>query len=184
MSGKIVLVTGGSRSGKSRFAEEYVAALGGRAAYIATAQVLDGEMADRVALHRARRPSGWQTFEAPYRADEVLARTGADAVLFDCLTLYVSNLLLAPDAPAAPRERSELVSGRIGALVGAARASEATVVFVTNEVGAGIVPDNALAREFRDLAGLANQQVAAAAAEVYLVVSGIAVDIKKLAHTF
>lgn len=183
MSGKIVLVTGGARSGKSSFAEKYVAALGGPIAYIATAETLDNEMEARVALHRARRPASWQTYEAPRAAHEALAAAaaGARAVLFDCLTVYVSNLLLDPSAPATTEERHSRISGEIARLVAAARAVDATVVFVTNEVGAGIVPDNALAREYRDLAGLANQQIAAVADEVYLVVSGIAVDIKKLA---
>jgi adenosylcobinamide kinase/adenosylcobinamide-phosphate guanylyltransferase len=181
MNAKIVLVTGGARSGKSNFAERYVARLGKPVAYIATAQVLDGEMADRVARHRDRRPADWQTFEAPYTAHEAIGSASAGAILFDCVTLYVSNLMLSPDAPATAGERYEYVRAAVAALVDAARAAAATVVFVTNEVGMGIVPDNALAREYRDLAGLANQQLAAAADEVYLVVSGIAVDIKKLA---
>lgn len=183
MSGRIVLVTGGARSGKSAFAEKYVAAVGGTVAYIATAETLDDEMKARVALHRARRPAAWRTIEAPRAAAPVLAQAaaGSAAVLFDCLTVYVANLLLDPAVPATPQERHDHIRGEIAALVAAVRSATATVVFVTNEVGAGIVPENALAREYRDLAGLANQQVAAAADEVYLVVSGIPVDIKKLA---
>lgn len=183
MSGKIVLVTGGARSGKSAFAEKYVAALGVPVAYIATAETLDAEMEARVALHRARRPASWQTYEAPRAAHEALAKAaaGARAVLFDCLTVYVSNLLIDPAAPATPEERHSRITGEIANLAAAARAAAATVVFVTNEVGAGIVPDNALAREYRDLAGLANQQIAAVADEVYLVVCGIPVNIKQLA---
>ncbi|HMM20312.1 MAG TPA: bifunctional adenosylcobinamide kinase/adenosylcobinamide-phosphate guanylyltransferase [Selenomonadales bacterium] len=183
MSGKIVLVTGGARSGKSAFAEGHVARLGERIAYIATAQIYDDEMKARVDLHRRRRPAGWETYEAPYGAEAVLARVApeADAVLFDCLTLYTSNLLLAADAPATPEERLIFIRSKITLLIEAARSGRATVVFVTNEVGMGIVPDNALAREYRDAAGLVNQQVAAAAGEVYLVVSGLAVELKKLA---
>ncbi|MDR7865935.1 MAG: bifunctional adenosylcobinamide kinase/adenosylcobinamide-phosphate guanylyltransferase [Sporomusaceae bacterium] len=181
MSGKIVLVTGGARSGKSSFAEKYVAALGVPVAYIATAETLDPEMEARVALHRARRPATWHTYEAPRAAHEALAKAGTAAVLFDCLTVYVANLLLDPAAPASPEERHSHIAGEIAKLAAAARAAAATVVFVTNEVGAGIVPDNALAREYRDLAGLANQQIAAVADEVYLVVSGIPVNIKQLA---
>jgi adenosylcobinamide kinase/adenosylcobinamide-phosphate guanylyltransferase len=183
MNGKIVLVTGGARSGKSAFAEKYVAALGVPVTYIATAETLDAEMAERVALHRSRRPAAWQTYEAPRAAHEAIARAAgsADAILFDCLTIYVANLLLDPAAPATPSERHSHIAGEIAKLAAAARKAAATVVFVTNEVGAGIVPDNALAREYRDLAGLANQQLAAAADEVYLVVSGIPVDIKKIA---
>ncbi len=184
MSGKIVLVTGGARSGKSSFAEKYVAALGVPVAYIATAETLDAEMEARVALHRDRRPSSWQTYEAPRAAHEVLAAAAAaGAILFDCLTVYVANLLLDQSAPASPEERHSHIAGEIAKLAAAASAADATVVFVTNEVGAGIVPDNALAREYRDLAGLANQQLAAVADEVYLVVSGIPVNIKQLATT-
>lgn len=184
MNSKIVLVTGGARSGKSRFAEDYVARLGVPAAYIATAEVLDDEMAARVALHRGRRPADWRTFEAPGDAHEAIRKAAADAraILFDCLTLYISNLLLSPAAPATAAERHTHVRAAVAALVDAARESGTTVVFVTNEVGMGIVPDNALAREYRDLAGLANQQVAAAANEVYLVVSGLAVDVRKISE--
>lgn len=183
MSAKIILVTGGARSGKSTYAERYVASVGDKVAYIATAQVLDGEMESRVALHRHRRPARWQTYEAPYNAEKVLAEvaTAVDAVLFDCMTLYVSNLLLSPDAPPTPEERFRQVREKINKLLASAKAGSATVVFVTNEVGLGIVPDNALAREYRDLSGAANQQVAAAADEVYLVVSGLAVELKKIA---
>ena len=183
MSGKIVLVTGGARSGKSRFAEDYVTALGVKVAYIATAQVLDGEMARRVTLHQSRRPVEWQTYEAPFGAAQILreAVSVAGAVLFDCLTVYTTNLMLSPEAPATPEGRCRFVQEQIAALLQSAKTQPSTVVFVTNEVGMGIVPDNALAREFRDLAGLVNQQVAAAADEVYLTISGLAVEIKKLA---
>ena len=183
MAGKIVLVTGGARSGKSVFAEQYVAEAGGAVAYIATAQVYDQEMERRVTLHRKRRPENWQTVEAPYAAEEalVLANGQVKAVLFDCLTLYTSNLLLAQNAPETAEGRYQYVIEAIGKLLTAARLMEATVVFVTNEVGMGIVPDNALAREYRDVAGLVNQKVAACADEVYLVISGLAVEIKKIA---
>lgn len=180
MNGKIVLVTGGARSGKSSFAERYVARLGRPVTYIATAQVLDGEMADRVARHRGRRPADWRTVEAPYAAHEAICAAGAGVILFDCLTLYIANLLLSADAPATAEQRHDRVRAGVAALIDATATAGATVVFVTNEVGMGIVPDNPLAREYRDLAGLANQQLAAAAAEVYLVVSGLAVDIKKI----
>ncbi len=183
MAGKIVMVTGGARSGKSVFAEKYVSAAGCTVAYIATAQIYDDEMKQRVALHRRRRPENWQTFEAPYAADQAMLQAvdTAGAVLFDCLTLYTSNLLLAPDAPPKAEERYEYVMGQIDKLIDSACSGKATVVFVTNEVGMGIVPDNALAREYRDIAGLVNQKVAASATEVYLVLSGLAVDVKKLA---
>lgn len=183
MAGKIVLVTGGARSGKSVFAERYAAGAGEKVAYIATAQILDDEMQARVALHRERRGEDWPTWEAPFAAAGAMreAAAAADAVLFDCLTLYVSNLLLGPDAPGDAPARRRLILGDVARLLETARQSGATVVFVTNEVGLGIVPDNALAREYRDVAGLVNQQAAAAADEVYLVISGLAVELKKLA---
>ncbi|SDE84793.1 bifunctional adenosylcobinamide kinase/adenosylcobinamide-phosphate guanylyltransferase [Sporomusa acidovorans] len=181
MAGKIVLVTGGARSGKSTFAEEYAAKNGLRVAYIATAQIYDDEMRERVNLHQSRRPANWKTFEAPYRADEAMRQAvrEADIVLFDCLTLYTSNLLLAPDAPQNREERRQVVLGSMDKLLASAKEGDGDVIFVTNEVGLGIVPDNALAREYRDIAGLVNQKVAANADEVYLVVCGLAVELKK-----
>ncbi|MEL7632605.1 MULTISPECIES: bifunctional adenosylcobinamide kinase/adenosylcobinamide-phosphate guanylyltransferase [Sporomusa] len=183
MAMKIVLVTGGARSGKSTFAERYAAQGGRKVAYIATAQIYDEEMQERVNLHQSRRPASWPTFEAPYQAEQAMAQAvqHAEAVLFDCLTLYTSNLLLAPDAPADREERMQAVLTAIDKLLSSAKQDQADVIFVTNEVGAGIVPDNALAREYRDVAGLVNQKVAGFADEVYLVVSGLAVELKKIA---
>lgn len=183
MAAKIVLVTGGARSGKSTFAERYAAQGGRKVAYIATAQIYDEEMQERVKLHQSRRPASWPTFEAPYQAEQAIAQAVqcADAVLFDCLTLYTSNLLLAPDAPADREERYQAVLTAIDKLLSSAKQEQVDVIFVTNEVGAGIVPDNALAREYRDVAGLVNQKVARFADEVYLVVSGLAVELKKIA---
>lgn len=183
MNGKIILVTGGARSGKSLFAEKYALAQGGHLAYIATAQIYDQEMKSRVAIHRARRADHWQTFEAPYDAHHAieLAAKEAEIILLDCLTLYTSNLLLAPHTANQPDEKFQYIMEQIDKLLNSARASQVTVIFVTNEVGMGIVPDNALARQYRDIAGMVNQKVAACADEVYLVVSGLAVEIKKMA---
>jgi len=183
MSGKIIVVTGGARSGKSLFAEQYAIAQGGHTAYIATAQIYDKEMESRVARHRARRADHWQTFEAPYDAHQAieLAAKEAKIILFDCLTLYTSNLLLAPTTAEQPEEKFQYIMAQIDKLLSSARASQAIVLFVTNEVGMGIVPDNALARQYRDIAGSVNQKVAANADEVYLVISGLAVEIKKMA---
>lgn len=183
MNGKIILVTGGARSGKSLFAEQYAIAQGGPMAYIATAQIYDQEMESRVALHRERRADQWQTFEAPYGAHQIieLAAQAAKIILFDCLTLYTSNLLLAPSTADQPEGKNQFILAQIDQLLHSARESQAIVLFVTNEVGMGIVPDNALARQYRDIAGLVNQKVAAYADEVYLVVSGLAVEIKKMA---
>lgn len=181
--GKIILVTGGARSGKSKFAEKYAAKYGKNIAYIATAQIYDEEMRYRVKLHRERRSAQWTTYESPYEAEQSIIAAGkqADFILFDCLTLYVSNMLCAADMPAAAPEQYIHVEKRIRRLLEAANQTNATVLFVTNEVGLGIVPANQMAREYRDLAGLTNQLIAQNAAEVYLVVSGLAVEIKKLA---
>ncbi len=181
--GKIILVTGGARSGKSSFAEEYVSKCGSSIAYIATSQIYDDEMAYRVKLHRSRRPAAWQTLEAPFEAHEALAAAFAehDTVLFDCITLYLSNYLCSDAAQDKPMdELTAHVRSMMQQLADAVHdaGSGKTAVFVTNEVGAGIVPENALARCYRDLAGIANQYMAARAAEVYFAVAGIPLKIK------
>lgn len=181
---KLVLVTGGARSGKSSFAERYVLASAKKVDYIATAEILDDEMAERVRLHQMRRANGrWVNHEGYYDARDLFATLGAEteAVLFDCLTLYVTNYLYGKKAIRGSfEERSGYVLNEISGLVKAARKSGKIVVFVTNEVGAGIVPENVMAREFRDVSGWANQLVAEAADEVYLCTCGYAVDVKKL----
>jgi len=182
---KIVLITGGARSGKSAFAEKFARQAGPRVAYIATAEVGDGEMAERVALHRRRRPAEWQTYEAPMQAETAIAAIAAagqaNLILFDCLTVYTSNALLAQPEDAPVPLRREAVLAALDRLLAAAGRFSGTVVFVTNEVGDGIVPDNVLAREYRDLAGLVNQKAAQAAAEVYWVICGLPVEIKRQA---
>lgn len=186
-SSKIVLVTGGARSGKSEFAERYVLHYSPKCDYIATAEILDEEMAERVRLHQARRDERWVNHEAPYAAEKVLANLGAEtgAVLFDCLTVYMCNLLYGKNAPEGDfLERCQIVLAQIDGLLAAAKASGKLVVFVTNEVGGGIVPDNKMSREYQDLSGWVNQRVADAADEVYLCVCGQAVDMKKLAFRF
>ena len=183
--GKIVLVTGGARSGKSRFAEQYAARFGKKVAYIATAQVYDEEMRQRVDLHQLRRPSSWVTYEAPFETENAIRAAGAEhgVILFDCITMFLSNDML--QYPEEEQERDSFalhVEERIHALIQAAEEVDATTIFVTNEVGAGIVPEHRLGRLYRDMAGLANQQIARSAAEVYLVTCGIPVNIKKLAE--
>ncbi|MBR6343908.1 MAG: bifunctional adenosylcobinamide kinase/adenosylcobinamide-phosphate guanylyltransferase [Selenomonadaceae bacterium] len=182
--GKIVLVTGGARSGKSRFAESYAAKHGKHVAYIATAQVYDEEMAYRVKLHQRRRPKEWQTFEAPFHAERTLEEAGRehDMILFDCLTLYISNLICAMPTLEDFDRNYQVVREQVELLIAQARKNQGTSVFVTNEVGAGIVPENHLSREYRDLAGISNQLMARAAEEVYLVACGLPVNIKKLAE--
>ncbi len=184
--GKIILVTGGARSGKSSFAEKLALKIGnGRAAYVATAQIFDDEMNFRVKLHQSRRGDNWRTFEAPFDAQEKIltASETFDAILFDCVTIYVSNFLCAANLD-DEKFLYDNLRGLIQKLIDAAEKSDATTIFVTNEVGGGIVPENKLARRFRDLAGLANQMLAAQAEKVFLTVAGIAVDLKKLEENF
>jgi len=177
--GKIILVTGGARSGKSSFAEQYAMTYGKKISYIATAQIYDAEMKYRVNLHRERRPASWVTYHAEKAIEQ--AAQQSDLILFDCLTLYLSNLLCAKDCPQKMDDQFTYVKEYIENLIHYSKKSAAQVIFVTNEVGMGIVPENALARAYRDLAGLSNQMMATVADCVYLVVSGIPVDVKKLA---
>ncbi|MGM9539117.1 bifunctional adenosylcobinamide kinase/adenosylcobinamide-phosphate guanylyltransferase [Anaerovibrio sp.] len=182
--GRLILVTGGARSGKSSFAERYAAKYGRKIAYIATSQVLDEEMRFRVGLHRSRRPADWDTYEAPFDAHEAVreAAAGHDMLLFDCLTVYISNLLCGLEDIEDSDRNYALVKRACDSLVAAVQAGSATLVAVTNEVGDGIVPMNRLAREFRDLSGLANQLLAKHAEEVYLVTAGIPVNIRQLEY--
>ncbi|MBQ7705989.1 MAG: bifunctional adenosylcobinamide kinase/adenosylcobinamide-phosphate guanylyltransferase [Selenomonadaceae bacterium] len=178
---EIILVTGGARSGKSTFAEKLALKLGnGRAAYIATAQIFDDEMAQRVKVHKSRRFNNWANFEAPFDADKIFPTVTENVILFDCVTMYLTNWLLTKNLDAKNIFTEFEIF--IEKLITAAEKSCATVIFVSNEVGAGIVPENKLARIFRDFAGLANQKIAAHSEKVFLVTAGIAVDIKKFAE--
>lgn len=167
--GKTILITGGARSGKSVIAETKALSFGPRATYIATAEVRDGEMAARVAAHRARRGPEWTDHPAPFDLPGALRATeGHGPRLIDCLTLWLTNLMLAgQDWQAAGRDLCAVLPRQTD-----------PVVIVTNEVGAGIVPDNRLARDFRDAAGQINQQVAAVADEVILAVAGLPLKVK------
>ena len=187
MAGKLVLVLGGARSGKSSFAERFVLNHGYKRAYIATAEILDDEMAERVKQHQLRRKNNrWVNFEAPYNAEQMVAQAGeaADCILFDCLTLYLSNLMYGKNAPNSFEDKCVYVKNEVDKLITAARSTNKTVVFVSNDVGSGIVPDNQMAREYRDVAGWLNQQVGCEADSVFYVIAGQAVDIKKLAFKF
>lgn len=172
--GKITFVIGGARSGKSRYAVESIEKNGAaNAAFIATCQALDEEMARRIALHRSSRPSHWETFDEPRSVAALVEKIGGsfDHILIDCLTLLVTNLMLGGAGEGG-------VEREIDALVAALRKSRGASVIVSNEVGLGIVPENALARDFRDIAGRVNQQVAQKADEVYFMVAGIPWRIK------
>jgi adenosylcobinamide kinase/adenosylcobinamide-phosphate guanylyltransferase len=165
---KITLVLGGARSGKSRYAENLIAALPSPWTYVATAQAGDAEMAERIARHRARRGPNWRTIEAAHNLDHVLAACKADPALVDCLTLWLSNLMLADGAVEEEMTRVEK----------ALLLATAPKVVVSNEVGSGIVPEYPLGRRFRDAQGILNQRIAALADRVVLVVAGLPMPVK------
>ena len=164
----LILVGGGARSGKSRWALERARKRGGRLVYVATAQALDDEMSVRIAQHRSERGDEFITVEEPLDLAGAIRRAECDALVVDCLTLWLSNFM----------QPLHNCRGSEGDVIAAARQSGAEVIFVTNEVGCGIVPDNALAREFRDRAGVMNQQFADAADEVYWMLFGQPLRIK------
>ena len=191
MNNKIFLVLGGARSGKSEFAEKLMYhSTGKRKGYIATSQILDDEMRYRVILHRQRRPADWQTFEVMHGAGEEMGHIleEADAILFDCITMYVNNMLMdhmkgitvetlgvsdLNTLQEALEKDLTLMFERISSV------SDKEIIFVSDELGMGIVPANAMSRVYRDLVGLANQYVAKRADKVYLSVAGITVELKE-----
>lgn len=182
------MVTGGTRSGKSAFAERLAASRRGPVIYVATAQPLDAEMEDRIARHRTRRPATWITREAPYDLLAALADLGQPAVvLIDCLSLWVSNRLLALGAADTDRWRNQVavlegtLCQEVALLTGQARQAAWDLILVTNEVGDGVVPPSPLGRAFRDLLGSVNAVAGAEAQSVFLVVAGVAVDLRALA---
>ena len=182
MKSKLIVVTGGARSGKSLFAEEYLTSCSGRKAYVATAQILDEEMKERVAEHRRRRPEDWQTLEISSGLSAAFPAVleQADAVLVDCLTLYLSNYLFAHET-AGDEEILQGALQEMENIVGAVRqTADKTVIFVTNELGCGIVPMSHISRLYRDVVGKANQYAAGHADEVYWTVCGIPVEITRL----
>jgi adenosylcobinamide kinase/adenosylcobinamide-phosphate guanylyltransferase len=173
MHQKIIFITGGARSGKSSFAEGLAVRLPGKRAYLATAQALDAEMVARIEHHRQRRGSAWDTYEEPLAVAELVHKLSGryDVVLLDCVTLWLSNIMA--------RTRSiDEIDARIVELISAMKAFSGTCIIVSNEVGLGIVPDNTLARQFRDVAGIANQKFALAANDAYFLASGIPLQIK------
>ena len=168
--GRLVLALGGARSGKSRFALSRAERFGLPRLFLATGEAGDAEMAGRIARHRADRGERWPLVEEPRRVAEVLRHETAKAIVVDCLTLWLANVL--GDGPA------DSVAGEVDDLVEALAARRNAVVAVSNEVGLGIVPENALGRAFRDAAGRLHQRVADVADEVYLLVAGQPLRIK------
>lgn len=171
MTATTLLVLGGARSGKSSYAQSRAEATGLKRLFVATGQAFDDEMRDRIARHREERGPEWETVEAPLNiACVIRQRSAPDTVLLiDCLTLWTSNLLLGKqDIPAATK-----------GLVEALKNTRGPTVLVANEVGLGIVPDNELARRFRDSAGIVNQQVAAIAREVQFLAAGLPLTLKE-----
>lgn len=170
---QLILVTGGARSGKSRLAEELARSRGEPLLYLATGQRGDAEMAARIDRHRERRGPAWQTIEEPVDIAAVL--TGHDgwfrATLVDCITLWLTNQLLISDD-------DRPILDNVRRLAGLAAGLKTPLILVTNETGMGIVPDNGLARRFRDLAGEANEILAAAADEVYVTFAGLPLKLK------
>jgi adenosylcobinamide kinase / adenosylcobinamide-phosphate guanylyltransferase len=165
---ELTLVLGGARSGKSRFAESLIMRHPPPWLYVATAEAGDAEMAARIAAHKARRGPDWRTVEAPRDLAGVLAEQGNTPVLIDCLTLWLSNLML---------ENGD-IDAAVARLEQALERAHGPVVLVANEVGSGVVPENALARRFRDLQGQLNQRLAARADRVVLVVAGLPLFVK------
>jgi adenosylcobinamide kinase/adenosylcobinamide-phosphate guanylyltransferase len=180
--GDLTLITGGARSGKSRFAERLASEHGGEVLYLATLEPADDEMARRVEAHRRSRPAAWRTVEEPIAVVEALSRAEPfDVCLLDCVTLWVSNLLLAAGEDEAEREPDAAARRALAAVQALAdwhAGRDARLIVVTNEVGSGLVPEYPIGRLFRDVLGEANQLLAAAASRVYLCVAGYAIDVR------
>lgn len=166
----LTFVTGGARSGKSRFAEQLAKDSQQKVTYLATAQAFDTEMRDRITRHQNDRPSAWQTIEEPLNAPQIIQHITTPVLLLDCLSLWVSNMMLAD-------WKDEKILAAIDELLSMLQSKK--TILVTNEVGFGIVPENALARRYRDTLGWVNQKCATASDEAWLLVSGLPIQLKK-----
>ncbi len=170
MNKRIVFITGGARSGKSRFVLKEASGVSGKKAFIATAQALDDEMKQRIERHKLERGDGWDEYEEPLKIVDVIRNIEGkySVIAIDCLTLWLSNLLM----------NDKNVEKEIESFCRSLFTVHCSLFVVSNEVGMGIVPENEMTRKFRDMAGLLNQKIADAADEVYMVVSGIPIKIK------
>ena len=184
MKSQIILCSGGARSGKSEFAERLALATAGRKAYVATGQAFDEEMIDRIKKHQERRGEIWNNFEVPLHLAKEwqnISQT-ADVILIDCLTMFTTNHMMAHGSIQGQQDANQLeatVIAELETLLTSIKSCEGkTVIFVTNEIGLGIVPDNKLARYFRDIAGRVNRTVATAADKLYVTISGVTIELK------
>jgi adenosylcobinamide kinase/adenosylcobinamide-phosphate guanylyltransferase len=178
---KSILILGGARSGKSRLAVEMAQKRGGEVLFVATAEARDAEMEQRIAAHRRVRPAGWKTLEAQTRIGKLITKNigHARTVIIDCITLLVNNVFEPYDEKADAKRLEKAVEAEIKELLDCIEKSQALFIIVSNEVGLGIIPADRVSRLYRDLLGRANQMLAARADEVYLLVAGLPVAIKK-----
>ena len=184
MKSTIILCSGGARSGKSEFAEQLALSLKGRKAYVATGQAFDDEMKDRIKKHQLRRGKEWITFEIPLHLHKNWEdiKNVSDVILIDCLTMFTSNHVFAHGDINTQEDSNRIESIILEELrlllQEINNSNDKTVIFVTNEIGLGIVPENKLARYFRDITGRVNREVASAANKMYLTISGVTIELK------
>ena len=184
MKSTIILCSGGARSGKSEFAEQLALSLKGRKAYVATGQAFDDEMKDRIKKHQLRRGKEWITFEIPLYLHKnwEQIKNVSDVILTDCLTMFTSNHIFAHGDINTQEDSNRIESIILEELrlllQEINNSNDKTVIFVTNEIGLGIVPENKLARYFRDITGRVNREVASAANKMYLTISGVTIELK------
>lgn len=184
MKSTIILCSGGARSGKSEFAEQLALSLKGRKAYVATGQAFDDEMKDRIKKHQLRRGKEWITFEIPLHLHKnwEQIKNVSDVILIDCLTMFTSNHVFAHGDINTQEDSNRIESIILEELRLLLQdiniSNDKTVIFVTNEIGLGIVPENKLARYFRDITGRVNREVASAANKMYLTISGVTIELK------
>ena len=184
MKSTIILCSGGARSGKSEFAEQLALSLKGQKAYVATGQAFDDEMKDRIKKHQLRRGKEWITFEIPLHLHKnwEQIKNVSDVILIDCLTMFTSNHVFAHGDINTQEDSNRIESIILEELrlllQDINNSNDKTIIFVTNEIGLGIVPENKLARYFRDITGRVNREVASAANKMYLTISGVTIELK------